>query len=111
MSPPTTHRDSPKWELQTGSSLCTHTHLRRKSRCARPERCDDTLPETHHVWGRYRNTPIPLAYTHLLTVFTRVYIMMVPVALAPKLMWSAPPVVMVRRLFLCWVGQEGCSRV
>jgi len=48
----------------------------------------------------HRDTPIPIGYTHLLDVFVKIYVFTAPVALAPLLLWSAPPVVMVLTFFL-----------
>jgi len=47
----------------------------------------------------YRNTPIPIAYTHLLEVFVKIYVLIAPVALVPLLLWMAPPVVMLVTFF------------
>jgi len=47
----------------------------------------------------YRNTPIPIAYTHLLEVFVKLYVLTAPVALVPLLLWMAPPVAMLVTFF------------
>ena len=47
----------------------------------------------------YRNTPIPMAYTHLLEVFVKIYVLVSPVALVPTLLWVAPPVSMLVTFF------------
>jgi len=47
----------------------------------------------------YKKTPIPIAYTHLLEVFVKIYVLTAPVALVPLLLWMAPPVVMLVTFF------------
>ena len=47
----------------------------------------------------YRNTPIPMAYTHLLEVFVKIYVLIAPIALVPVLLWVAPIVSMLITFF------------
>lgn len=57
----------------------------------------------------YLNEQIPLAYSHLLELMTKVYVLIMPVALVPSLLWIAIPIAPIVTLFFYGFFRLGTS--
>lgn len=55
------------------------------------------------------NQQVPLAYTHLLELMTKLYVLITPLALVPSLLWIAIPIAPIVTLFFYGFFQLGTS--
>merc|ERR1719491_2926414 len=55
------------------------------------------------------NQQIPLAYSHLLELMTKLYVLITPVALVPTLLWIAIPISPIVTLFFYGFFRLGTS--